>query len=374
MMKRFFSIALSFYLGLHGAKAQLASPEALLKQLNQAVENGKFYFGHHDDTVYGHTWVGDEERSDIMELTGKYPGLMSWDLGLIEWQCDNELDGVPFSRIREEVVKQDARGGINTFSWHLRNPLTKGDAWDVKGITADPATRPVSQVLKEGSALNDTLRTWIGRAADFIGSLRRTNGTRIPVIFRPWHEHTGSWFWWGKDFCSPEEYRQLWQLTRRVFEAHGIDNVVWAWSPDVVSSYSEYVERFPGAEFVDIVGADVYHRDGAAGTESYLQRLNTTLSAAQRAATDYHKVMALTETGSESLPIANWYTHILLPTIQQYPIAYVCVWRNAHNIPTHFYTPFKGHKAAKDFFKFCKNKKVIMIRREEPIFIISLIP
>lgn len=360
MIKKYISLALGLSLGLHIAQAQPATPASLIGQLKEAVCSHKLYFGHHDDTAYGHTWVGDEGRSDILEITGKYPSLMSWDLGLIEWQCDKELDGVPFQRIRDEVRKQDARGGINTFSWHLRNPLTKGDSWDVKGITTDPLTRPVAQALKPGSELSDTLRAWIGRAATFIGSLRRADGTRIPVIFRPWHEHTGSWFWWGKDFCTPEEYRSLWRLTREVFDSLGIDNVVWAWSPDVVASFSEYVERYPGDALVDIVGADVYHRDGAAGTESFRQRLRTTLNAAQRLSTERGKLMALTETGLESITIDNWFTGVLLPEIRQYPIAYACVWRNAHDKPTHFYAPFKGHPSAKDFKKFCKKKYIIM--------------
>lgn len=353
---------MALLLSLSPACAQSSVTAPLLSRLRQVVSEGRFFFGHHDDPVYGHSWCGDTGRSDVREITGSYPGLMSWDMGLIEHNADRELDGVSFDRIRTEVAAQDARGGINTFSWHLRNPLTGGDSWDVKTITSDLATRPVAQALAEGSALNDTLRTWLGRAADFIGSLRRADGSRIAVIFRPWHEHTGDWFWWGSPYCTPEEYRQLWQLTRRIFDEHGIDNIVWAWSPDVVSSYDQYMERYPGDSLVDIVGADVYHRDGAAGMASYRERLNTTLTAAARAAREHNKLMALTETGCESLPIANWWTGVLLPEVSRYPIAYLCVWRNAHDLPTHFFAPYPGQASAKDFKRFCRNKRVIMAR------------
>lgn len=347
-------------MGVSTLQAQPSTADQLINRLCETSRQGRFFFGHHDDTAYGHGWCAEPGRSDVKEITGSFPGLMSWDLGLIEYNSDKELDGVPFSFIREEVARQDTRGGINTFSWHVRNVLTGGDSWDVKGITDNPATRPIAQSLIRGTALNDTLRAWIGRAADFIGSLRRSDGTRIAVIFRPWHEHTGSWFWWGKDYCTPEEYNALWKLTREVFDTHGIDNVVWAWSPDVVSNDSEYMERYPGDSLVDIMGADVYHRNGSEGTASYRQRLNTTLSAAQHAAMKHHKLMALTETGCEGLPIADWWTQVLLPEIGKFPIAYLCVWRNAHDMPNHFFAPYPGQLSAKDFKKFCKNKKIIM--------------
>lgn len=347
--------------GTAGLQAQPTPGAQLLQKLENTVAEGRFYFGHHDDPVYGHEWCGTEGRSDVKETTGFYPGLMNWDLGLIEWGSDKELDGVDFERIRREIVAQDARGGINSFSWHVRNVLTRGDSWDVKSIRPGlPATRPVSRAIDPSSALNDTLCAWIGRAADFIGSLRRPDGTRIGVVFRPWHEHSGSWFWWGREHCTPAEYKALWRLTRRVFDERGVDNVVWAYSPDVVGSYADYMERYPGDGFVDLLGADVYHRDGAEGTEAYARKVRVTLRAAQLAAQERGKVMALTETGLEGLPMPHWWTQVLLPALEGFPVAYVCVWRNAHDLPTHFYAPFPGQASAPDFREFCKNKRVVM--------------
>lgn len=366
-IKKQISIIFSLLLGAApmttqpSASAQTPA-DGLIGRLRQTVNQGKYFFGHHDDPVYGHTWKYEAGRSDVKEVTRRYPGLMNWDLGLIEWGCEKELDGVPFDLIREEIRKQDARGGINALSWHVRNPLTRGDSWDVKGITADPATRPLTQSLKEGAALNDTLRLWIGRAADFIGSLRREDGSRIAVVFRPWHEHTGGWFWWGADHSTPEDYKALWKLTREVFDRKGIDNVVWAYSPDVVKSTAHYQERFPGADLVDVCGADVYHRNGEAGLQDYRNNLRTTLSAAEATAKQYGKILAFSETGSETLPMARWWTEVLTPAVAAYPIAYLCVWRNAHDNPTHFYAPFKGQASARDFKSYSKSKRVIMVK------------
>lgn len=347
--------------GTPTVQAQTTPAAQLVERLAQTAAKRQFLFGHHDDTVYGHTWCGDEGRSDVKEVCGRYPALMNWDLGLIEWQRTEQLDGVNFNRMRREIVAQDARGGLNAFSWHLRNPLTRGDSWDVQGIDRmKPETCPVAKAVDPACTLNDTLRTWIGRVADFIGSLRRADGSRIAVVFRPWHEHSGSWFWWGRNHCSPAEYKALWRLTREVFDARGIDNVVWAYSPDVVDSYADYIERYPGDKYVDIMGADVYHRDGEAGVPAFYHNLNRSLRAAQLAATHHRKLLAFSETGSETLPMAHWWTKVLLPALKPYNVAYVCVWRNAHDKPEHFYAPYPGQASAADFCKFASSPRVVM--------------
>ena len=328
---------------------------ALLARLHAVADSGKVIFGHHDDTAYGHDWAYAEGRSDVLETAGKYPGLMNWDLGLIEYGDSIQLDGVPFDFIRREVRAQAARGGINAISWHPRNPVSGGDSWDV-------SASPVPEAVTAGTALNDTLTAWIGRAADFVLSLTDADGNRIPVLFRPWHEHTGSWFWWGKDFCTPEQYKALWALTRKVFDERGVDNVVWVYSPDKLTSVEEYTERYPGDEYVDVLGADVYHFGGEEGIEDYQTRARRQLDGAKALSAKNGKIIALSETGSEGLPLADWYTRVLMPLLKEYPVAYVCVWRNASETmkPGHYYVPYKGHAAEADFHKFANDPKIIM--------------
>lgn len=56
---------------------------------------------------------------------------------------------------------------------------------------------------------------------------------KVPVLFRPWHEHTGSWFWWGEKLCTPEEYKALWHMTVDILRSDGVDNALYAYSPAV---------------------------------------------------------------------------------------------------------------------------------------------
>lgn len=332
-----------------------APVEQLRARLEAARNDGKVLFGHHDDPVYGHTWNGDEGRSDVLEVCGEYPAVMNWDLGGLENGDAANLDSVPFDRMKREIVAQDARGGVNSFSWHLRHPLTNVDSW----ATADTAAVSALVNTPEGRA---ALEKSVDAVADFFLSLKNSEGGSIAVIFRPWHEHTGNWFWWGSANSSVDDYKKLWEITRSRFDAKGVDNVLWAYSPDRCNSTEKYLERYPGDEYADILGADIYHFGGAEGTAVYFRDALTTLGIAAREATRRGKLAAFTETGCESLVVPGWYTECLLPIISAVPVSYVTVWRNAHDKPRHFYAPYPGHESSPSFVEFYNNPVTIFVK------------
>ena len=323
------------------------TPETQNLLKNLKVISGKgFMFGHQDDPLYGIGWEGDDGRSDVKSVVGDYPAVMGFDLGRIELGNEKNIDNVSFEKIRQEIIRQYQRGGMITMSWHMNNPLTNGDAWDVK-----KGENAVASVLPDGQNHDKFLR-WLQSAADFFNSLKTEDGTKIPIVFRPWHEHTGSWFWWGKDLCSPEEYQQLWKMTVDFMQEKGVNNLLYAYSPDIQGPGQIYMERYPGDEYVDILGLDGYHRNNEAGIESFQNSLNTILSFMTDEGKKRNKPIALTETGLEAIPIANWWTGVLLPIVGKYPISYVMVWRNARERENHYYAPYPGQKSAADFIKF----------------------
>lgn len=339
-----------------GADSVAATPAtALIERLHAADRSGRVMFGHHDDPVYGHTWSGDSGRSDVLEVTGDYPAVMSWDLGGLELGGPSNLDGVDFDRMRAEVIAQHQRGGINTFSWHLFSPVNGADSWSV----GDSAT--VSLILGD-TAVNAAFRRQVTALADFFNSIVTPEGKKVPVIFRPWHEHTGNWFWWGTPYCTPEEYRSLWRLTREVLDSEGADNLVYAYSPDRVDSEEKYMERYPGDSLVDIMGMDVYHFGGEQGADAYRQAAAAELAMVRRLADGHGKVAAFTETGSEGLPMEGWWTDVLLPLLRETPVSYVVVWRNAHDKPGHYYAPFKGDHSAPSFNTFYQDTLTTFIK------------
>lgn len=340
----------------HDKKTVAATPaDQMRERLTQISHSGKTMLGHHDDTVYGHDWIADSCRSDVLETAGDYPAMMSWDLGALELGKKENLDGVPFDRMAREVVLQHERGGFNTFSWHLFSPVDSVDCWTI----GDSLT--VSRILDD-KVVNSKFREQVRSLARFFNGLIDANGNRIPVIFRPFHEHTGSWFWWGKPYTTPLQYNNLWQIITDEFTAAGVDNVLYAYSTDRVSTRDEYLEYYPGDDVVDIVGADIYHFNGNDGCDDYRATVDSVLAIVSGVAAERGKIAAFTETGCESIPVDNWWTDMLLPLLKQHPMCYVVLWRNAFDKPEHFYVPYASHPSEVSFKTFCNDSTILLVK------------
>ena len=324
--------------------------QCLLSKLKKVPATG-IMFGHHDDTVYGIGWEGGEDRSDVKSVCGDFPAVISFDLGQIELGDTLNLDGVSFNRIRKEAVKQYERGGIVSFSWHVLNPLTDGNAWDVSDTTV------VKSILPDGCQHKKFL-VWLEQVALFLNSVKTESGIKVPVIFRPWHEHTGSWFWWGEKLCTPEDYKSLWQMTVHTLSECGVNNVLYAYSTgNEPQDTTQYLIRYPGDEIIDLLGFDSYQFDG----ESYVPTMKKMLQILTEVGRSHNKPIAITETGYEGIPDSQWWTKTLLPVIEPYPISYVLVWRNARERPTHFYAPYPGQISAQNFVEFYKHPKTLFV-------------
>ena len=338
---------------LSACSGETTGRDVLMRQLRESVSDGSIMFGHQDDLMYGHGWIhsdqtADFSRSDVKESCGAFPAVYGMDLGGIETGSVTNLDGNTFDNMRASAIAHYKRGGVVTLSWHPRNPLTGGDAWDVSSAGV------VESVLPEGSK-HSMFMSWLSNAADFMESIK-VDGHTIPLIFRPWHEHTGSWFWWGWNLCDTEQYKELWAMTYEyMVEKRGLNNLVWAYSPGAGGLTEEiFAERYPGDEMVDMLGFDCYQY---ATDQAYMEEMKSALDITLSFATEHGKLMAVTETGYEGVKNPRWWTEVLYPSIKDYPLSYVLVWRNACDIETHFYAPFAGHDSAEDFQKFsCLDK------------------
>ena len=80
------------------------------------------------------------------------------------------------------------------------------------------------------------------------------------MIFRPWHEMNGGWFWWGANSCTPEQYKMLYIKTYVTLMKADCDNIVWAWSPNLSDKkdVDSFLRCYPGGDFVDLIGVDIY--------------------------------------------------------------------------------------------------------------------
>lgn len=334
--------------------------EALIDHLVSLVDEGKIMYGHQDDLLYGHSWklspdATEYVQSDVHATCGHYPAVYGTDLGGIELGWEASLDKNDFDQMRASVVAHHERGGVVTFSWHPRNPLTGGDAWDVS------SDQVVASILPGGDR-HEYFMGWLSNAADFLGSLKTADGESVPVIWRPWHEHTGSWFWWGQKLCTTEQYKALWKMTFGYMEVErGLDNLVWAYSPGAGGLTPElFAERYPGDEIIDLVGFDAYQY----GTnESYMAQMKNALDITAAFAKEHGKLMAVTETGYEGIKYDKWWTEVLYPTVEAYPVSYVLTWRNAcdAHMQHHYYAPFPDQESADDFCAFAALEDIVML-------------
>lgn len=347
-----------------------ARPQPGIKDiLIKAASDGTPLFGHQDDLMYGHTWNVTKEndhsltRSDVLSTGGAYPYVLGLDLGGLEVGSPVNLDGNDFVLMREAVVKHHERGGIVTLSWHLRNPLTGGDAWDVS------SDKVVASILPGGEK-HEMFIGWLDKASDFIASLKDCEGRQIPVIWRPWHEFMGGWFWWGASHCSPQQYIDLWKMTYdHMVGKRKLTGLLWAISPGAErEDFEVWEKRYPGDGYVDIVGLDGYCATSLPqefAFPEFKEKIRECLSSLNGFATRHGKILAFTETGYEGLPYENWWTEVLAPAIEDIPIAYLLVWRNTDEMPlglTHFYAPWPGGPSEADFKEFIDNGKVKVLK------------
>ncbi len=326
-------------------KAASARTVKLMERI-QSLQNRGIMIGHQDDLAYGVGWIAPERKSDIYSITSDLPAIFGWDLGHLEHGSAYNLDSVPFAKTREFAILVDRSGGINQFSWHLDNPLTGGSAWDV-------STPGVVASILPGGNLNATYCQWLDRLADFFLSLRDKKGNNIPILFRPFHEQMGDWFWWGRAHCTPKEFSQLWQFTMQYLsEKKQVHNLIYVFSTsDNFSGKKEFLERYPGNPYADMIGFDIY-QGKETGNEHFAKDLRNKLSTLSEVAAETGKIPALTETGYEQIPYAQWWTEVLWPAIKDSRISYVLFWRNAANRPNHYYAPYPGQISEKDFVRF----------------------
>lgn len=317
--------------------------EQLLGRLQTLQQKGYMY-GHQDDPFYGLQWDGDTmpgvDRSDILSIVGDYPAIMGFDLGGIEMGDEKNLDSVAFARIRTEIIKHHQRGGIITISWHPRNPVTGGNAWDVSDTTV------VRQILQNDSA-KALFATWMTRVGDFLSTLKTEDGVPVPIIFRPWHENNGSWFWWGQKLCSDEEFHGLWNTLQDYLTGEGLDNLLWSYSPNLDGSWTKerFLARYPGNDRVALIGEDAYQW----GTEDeFVSALNADLTFLSDFAKENGKMIAMTECGYKNIPDSTWWTRVLKPVMDKYPISYFHTWRNYSK---EYFAPDPDQQSAADFKK-----------------------
>ena len=342
-----------------------ATPETIQLYKNLMAMRGQHaMFGHQATLAYGYRWQGDSSRSDVHDVTGSFPAVYGWDI-LDFWQADYSDE-----RIAEEMEQSLAyaregleRGGVLTYCWHMSNPVTRKSFYDT--------TRAVHTIIPGGEN-----HQWYKETLDMVAGYFKELSP-YPVIFRPFHEHNGDWFWWGKGLASEEDYITLWRFTVEYLrDQKNVHNLIWAFSPDrsridIENFKTEYFYAYPGDDYVDLIGLDNYwdvgHPANDTPPETQQKHFIRSLTMTAELARERNKVAALTETGLEAIPDADFWTDKMLPALtaneNTRQLTYLLVWRNAtRHVENrdHYYAPFPGQESADDFIKFYESEHILL--------------
>lgn len=305
---------------------------------------GKFWmFGHHDDLMYGRKWYNEAGRSDTKDVCGDYPAVYSFDLASL--MDDRAASSADENAIRRRcIVEAYDRGMVITACAHLNNPLTGKDSWD------NSSDKVVAAILEEGSEVNMKFNGWLDNLAEFLIDLKGSDGTVIPVIFRPFHEHTQTWSWWGKSCTTEAEFVSLWRYTvSYLMDRKGVHNLIYAISPQMDNAKvpEDFVFRWPGDKWVDFIGMDCYQ---GINNSVFLNNLKVL----QKVSQEKKKPCGVTETGVEGFKVSDyWITNIAAPMAGR-KVSLLVTWRNKYDPSesgSHYFSVFPGHVSEKSFIQ-----------------------
>jgi len=362
-------VCMCFSLPVNAKKSKLtdlkatAETKALFQNLMKLAESHTL-FGHQHATEYGRGWSDEEDRSDVKSVCGSHPAVIGVDISGLTGRSAEAIEKEK-SRLQKTVVDMYNRGGVTTVAWHFSNPVSGGGFY-----WKDDVSKPAVKYLIPGGEAHDKYKEILKTIADWAHSLKGADGTLAPVIFRPYHEFDGDWFWWGKSHCTKEEFVSLWQFTVSYLrDTLGVHNFIYAFSPDnKFSNEEEFLDRYPGNKWVDMVGMDNY---GDMGRDKYdLEKAAKKLKIISDFALRSGKLAAFTETGLESIPNPEWWTGTLQKVMQMHPmnLCYVLIWRNDIRSPTHYYAPVPGHICVPDFMKFYNDPYTLFLNDLNDIY------
>jgi len=214
----------------------------------------------------------------IKNLTGKSPAVLGLDL--IDYTPSRVANGAT-SKAVERAIAHHNDGGIVTLCWHWNAPedyltgvwyrgfYTNETNIDLLAIMSGEDEKGYGLLLRDIDAIAEQLK------------ILQDNG--VPVLWRPLHEASGGWFWWGAGTANANIV--LWRLLyERLTVHHGLNNLIWLWNGQSAGWY-------PGDDYVDIVGEDIY-----AGERVYSSQIGKFTEAVEY--TQGRKMVVLSENGT----------------------------------------------------------------------------
>ena len=216
--------------------------------------------------------VMPQYTDSVFKVTAKYPAIWGGEFGFSDENHDT--DNIKYRpKLLQEIIKQHEAGAIITITYHQANPFVGEPCGFETGVLGKLSSQQYNELLTPGTLPYNTWLGMIDKLADLFDTLQSRN---IPVLFRPYHEMNGGWFWWSGQKGDNNYIKLYKQLYHHLIVTRKLNNLIWVWSPSDPSK--GLIEYYPGNEFVDIIGCDIYPQTKGDTPEMvYPQRIYDTL-------------------------------------------------------------------------------------------------
>ena len=249
----------------HGFRVATANPHAsseargVLKLLYDI--KGQYILSGQHNYLEEPAWHTERVR----ELTGRAPAVVGFELGAIMDYAPEDVHEFR-SRVVEEAIRASREGSLVTVTWHAAMP-GECDCWEFVHTGSMPREM-FAEIVTEGTRLHEEWLRDIDEVAFYLKMLRDAH---VPVLWRPYHEMNGNWFWWS----GQPAFARLWNLMfDRYVNDHGLDNLLWVWSPAAPNEFAEPFEPYyVGHRRADVLAVDVYYDEYAASHHDRLAAL-----------------------------------------------------------------------------------------------------
>ena len=346
-----------------------ATPEtvALFFNLKKVSKRGETLIGQQDPEQSVKEPGGEMA---IKRVTGSDPAVWGSDFMQITHVANTNAAGW-FRDTEKSIIRMASaaydKNMVNIFCWHVQDPFEQ-KSFNVSGLKRETVEKSFRSLLPGGEK-HEWYKGKLRKVAEVVGSIKGKDGTLSPIIFRPFHEFDGSWFWWGKKYCTPQEYQACWKFTVTYLRDDlKVRNLLYAFSPDCsFKTEEEFLERYPGDAYVDLVGFDDY----SDFEENKIAAAANKLSIISSYAKKHGKLAALTEVGYRKKPVpANLYTGyygaaFADPSLE---IAFMMFWRQGRDDKPGYFVPYPGCETVEDFKRFATPPRMRLLSGLEKLY------
>lgn len=286
------------------------------------------------------------EIDAIYNQTKKYPAIIGLDFS--DYSPARVALGCNKGQDTEKAIEWWKQGGLVTFCWHWHSPIGASTDEDKKwgGFYTKNTTYDLGKAMSDHNS--EEYITLIRDIDAIAVELSKLQDANVPILWRPLHEASGGWFWWGA--AGADNYKELWKLMYdRLTNYHGINNLIWVWN-------AQEKDWYPGDEYVDIIGEDIY-----ANKKDYDSQSNGFLKAYDYTKTN--KIITMSENGVLMDP------DILVA--DGIPWSWNCTWGGEFVVPWVGSYDYTEQYTSLDMLKKYYNHSYVLTRDELPTYLFT---